>query len=163
MVRIPAGATNIDVRQHSYSGKPEDDNYLGELQSLFKSRNLLYCLVVVISTGCPLLGRMNNSFKGDVFLLRIDLLSTKHSALSRSFFFFFHAILDAKFGRFTDYKKYPLRVSLGLGRTLEPGLWVGAEALSWEPNRLLNSAKVSSSQLNTSLFSLCLGWGANVP
>ncbi|XP_072277315.1 A disintegrin and metalloproteinase with thrombospondin motifs 9 [Pyxicephalus adspersus] len=28
VVRIPAGATNIDVRQHSYSGKPEDDNYL---------------------------------------------------------------------------------------------------------------------------------------
>ncbi|KAM9813380.1 A disintegrin and metalloproteinase with thrombospondin motifs 9 [Neosynchiropus ocellatus] len=28
VVRIPNGATNIDVRQHSYSGKPEDDNYL---------------------------------------------------------------------------------------------------------------------------------------
>nr|XP_006004481.1 PREDICTED: A disintegrin and metalloproteinase with thrombospondin motifs 9 [Latimeria chalumnae] len=28
VVRIPAGATNIDVRQHSYSGRPEDDNYL---------------------------------------------------------------------------------------------------------------------------------------
>ncbi|XP_075430373.1 A disintegrin and metalloproteinase with thrombospondin motifs 9 isoform X1 [Ascaphus truei] len=28
VVRIPAGATNIDVRQHSYSEKPEDDNYL---------------------------------------------------------------------------------------------------------------------------------------
>ncbi|XP_041417723.1 A disintegrin and metalloproteinase with thrombospondin motifs 9 isoform X2 [Xenopus laevis] len=28
VVRIPAGATNLDVRQHSYSGKPEDDNYL---------------------------------------------------------------------------------------------------------------------------------------
>lgn len=48
VVRIPAGATNIDVRQHSYSGKPEDDNYLGELYSLFHSRNLLGCLVVVI-------------------------------------------------------------------------------------------------------------------
>lgn len=32
VVRIPSGATNIDVRQHSYSGKPEDDNYLGEAQ-----------------------------------------------------------------------------------------------------------------------------------
>lgn len=31
MVRIPAGATNIDVRQHSFSGKSEDDNYLGEM------------------------------------------------------------------------------------------------------------------------------------
>lgn len=31
VVRIPAGATNIDVRQHSYSGKPEDDNYLGKM------------------------------------------------------------------------------------------------------------------------------------
>lgn len=30
MVRIPAGATNIDIKQVSYSGKPEDDNYLGE-------------------------------------------------------------------------------------------------------------------------------------
>lgn len=30
VVRIPSGATNIDVRQHSYSEKPEDDNYLGE-------------------------------------------------------------------------------------------------------------------------------------
>ncbi|KAK7817569.1 hypothetical protein U0070_024479 [Myodes glareolus] len=28
VVRIPAGATSIDVRQHSFSGKPEDDNYL---------------------------------------------------------------------------------------------------------------------------------------
>ncbi|XP_053298458.1 A disintegrin and metalloproteinase with thrombospondin motifs 9 [Pleuronectes platessa] len=28
IVRIPSGATNIDVRQHSYSGKPDDDNYL---------------------------------------------------------------------------------------------------------------------------------------
>lgn len=32
VVRIPSGATNIDVRQHSYSGKPEDDNYLGKRQ-----------------------------------------------------------------------------------------------------------------------------------
>uniref|UniRef100_A0A8B9RM98 ADAM metallopeptidase with thrombospondin type 1 motif, 9 n=1 Tax=Astyanax mexicanus TaxID=7994 RepID=A0A8B9RM98_ASTMX len=30
VVRIPSGATNIDVRQHSFSGKPEDDNYLGD-------------------------------------------------------------------------------------------------------------------------------------
>lgn len=30
VVRIPSGATNIDVRQHSYSGKPDDDNYLGK-------------------------------------------------------------------------------------------------------------------------------------
>ncbi|XP_060513873.2 A disintegrin and metalloproteinase with thrombospondin motifs 20 isoform X1 [Panthera onca] len=28
VVKIPAGATNIDILQHSYSGKPEDDNYL---------------------------------------------------------------------------------------------------------------------------------------
>ncbi|KYO47658.1 A disintegrin and metalloproteinase with thrombospondin motifs 4 [Alligator mississippiensis] len=28
VVKIPKGATNIDIRQHSYSGKPEDDNYL---------------------------------------------------------------------------------------------------------------------------------------
>ncbi|XP_008824822.1 A disintegrin and metalloproteinase with thrombospondin motifs 20 isoform X2 [Nannospalax galili] len=28
VVKIPAGATNIEILQHSYSGKPEDDNYL---------------------------------------------------------------------------------------------------------------------------------------
>ncbi|XP_069484120.1 A disintegrin and metalloproteinase with thrombospondin motifs 20 [Ambystoma mexicanum] len=28
VVKIPVGATNIDIRQHSYSGKAEDDNYL---------------------------------------------------------------------------------------------------------------------------------------
>ncbi|KAL1790423.1 A disintegrin and metalloproteinase with thrombospondin motifs 9 isoform X1 [Sigmodon hispidus] len=28
VVRIPAGATSLDVRQHSFSGKSEDDNYL---------------------------------------------------------------------------------------------------------------------------------------
>nr|XP_004668589.2 A disintegrin and metalloproteinase with thrombospondin motifs 20 isoform X2 [Jaculus jaculus] len=28
IVKIPAGATNIEIVQHSYSGKPEDDNYL---------------------------------------------------------------------------------------------------------------------------------------
>lgn len=33
VVRIPAGATNIDIKQVSYSGKPEDDNYLGEYVS----------------------------------------------------------------------------------------------------------------------------------
>lgn len=30
VVRIPAGATNIDIKQVSYSGSPDDDNYLGE-------------------------------------------------------------------------------------------------------------------------------------
>lgn len=38
VVRIPSGATNIDVRQHSYSGKPEDDNYLGETPADLLSR-----------------------------------------------------------------------------------------------------------------------------
>uniref|UniRef100_A0AAR2IQC2 Peptidase M12B domain-containing protein n=1 Tax=Pygocentrus nattereri TaxID=42514 RepID=A0AAR2IQC2_PYGNA len=33
VVRIPSGATNIDVRQHSYSGKPQDDNYLAVANS----------------------------------------------------------------------------------------------------------------------------------
>ncbi|XP_041442325.1 A disintegrin and metalloproteinase with thrombospondin motifs 20 [Xenopus laevis] len=28
IVKIPIGATSIDIRQHSYSGYPEDDNYL---------------------------------------------------------------------------------------------------------------------------------------
>lgn len=34
VVRIPAGATNIDIKQVSYSGKPEDDNYLGKCAAL---------------------------------------------------------------------------------------------------------------------------------
>lgn len=41
VVRIPSGATNIDVRQHSYSGKPEDDNYLGKTQNILFKLN--YC------------------------------------------------------------------------------------------------------------------------
>ncbi|XP_067420282.1 A disintegrin and metalloproteinase with thrombospondin motifs 20 isoform X3 [Emydura macquarii macquarii] len=35
VVKIPMGATDIDIRQHSYSGKPEDDNYLEERSDLF--------------------------------------------------------------------------------------------------------------------------------
>ncbi|KAK0137249.1 A disintegrin and metalloproteinase with thrombospondin motifs 20 [Merluccius polli] len=38
VVRIPAGATNIDIKQVSYSGKPEDDNYLA---AVFGSRRAL--------------------------------------------------------------------------------------------------------------------------
>lgn len=38
VVRIPSGATNIDVRQHSYSGKPEDDNYLGKTFTILFKR-----------------------------------------------------------------------------------------------------------------------------
>ncbi|XP_047393482.1 A disintegrin and metalloproteinase with thrombospondin motifs 20-like isoform X2 [Sciurus carolinensis] len=30
VVKIPTGATNIEILQHSYSGKPEDDNHLGK-------------------------------------------------------------------------------------------------------------------------------------
>ncbi len=41
VVRIPSGATNIDVRQHSYSGKPEDDNYLGKTSNILLKR--IYC------------------------------------------------------------------------------------------------------------------------
>ena len=32
VVIIPAGATNIDVRQHSYRHLQDDENYLGEKQ-----------------------------------------------------------------------------------------------------------------------------------
>ncbi|CAG5957760.1 unnamed protein product [Menidia menidia] len=39
VVRIPAGATNIDIKQVSYSGKPEDDNYLALADS--QSNSLL--------------------------------------------------------------------------------------------------------------------------
>jgi len=31
VVAIPAGATNIDVRQHGYDNRKDDDNYLGAL------------------------------------------------------------------------------------------------------------------------------------
>uniref|UniRef100_A0A803VZ13 ADAM metallopeptidase with thrombospondin type 1 motif 9 n=1 Tax=Ficedula albicollis TaxID=59894 RepID=A0A803VZ13_FICAL len=91
VVRIPAGATNIDVRQHSYSGKPEDDNYLGELYSLFLSRNLLGCLVV--ETSSSPLGRLKNSFKGDVFLVRIFLCLPKFSLIFFLFLFPFTVAL----------------------------------------------------------------------
>ncbi|XP_062418980.1 A disintegrin and metalloproteinase with thrombospondin motifs 20-like [Pungitius pungitius] len=37
VVRIPAGATNIDIKQVSYSGKPEDDNYLALSDNLSNS------------------------------------------------------------------------------------------------------------------------------
>uniref|UniRef100_A0A3B3QP08 ADAM metallopeptidase with thrombospondin type 1 motif 20 n=1 Tax=Paramormyrops kingsleyae TaxID=1676925 RepID=A0A3B3QP08_9TELE len=40
IVRIPAGATNIDITQVSYSGKPEDDNYLGK-QNSYKGSNFI--------------------------------------------------------------------------------------------------------------------------
>lgn len=42
VVRIPAGATNIDIKQVSYSGKPEDDNYLGEC-ALHMSQSVPRC------------------------------------------------------------------------------------------------------------------------
>lgn len=51
MVRIPAGATNIDVRQHSFSGKSEDDNYLGK-----RARPLPLAGIPILwsqSTGAP--------------------------------------------------------------------------------------------------------------
>lgn len=47
-------------------------------------------------------------------------MSAKHSALSSSSVFVC-AILDAKFGRFTNYNKYSLTECLGLFRTVEPG------------------------------------------
>lgn len=43
VVRIPSGATNIDVRQHSYSGKPEDDNYLGKTSNLWIKETSFLC------------------------------------------------------------------------------------------------------------------------
>ena len=50
VVRIPAGATNIDVRQHSYSGKPEDDNYLGKTTFPLQLTQVT-CLLSVITLG----------------------------------------------------------------------------------------------------------------
>lgn len=51
VVKIPAGATNIEILQHSYSGRPEDDNYLGKL--------------VVSSSGCVVCGK----FLGGLWLM----------------------------------------------------------------------------------------------
>lgn len=54
MVRIPAGATNIDIKQVSYSGKPEDDNYLGEgtdLSASIKPRKLSFTVYVEGTEG----------------------------------------------------------------------------------------------------------------
>lgn len=50
VVRIPSGATNIDVRQHSYSGKPEDDNYLGKTSSTFCSTKSSFNFSISIDT-----------------------------------------------------------------------------------------------------------------
>jgi len=81
VVRIPAGATNIDVRQHSYSGKPEDDNYLGELQCTFQSWMQLFSGCVDRS-GCPLLTEVKNTPKGRCFLTEnISRISAKHGHL----------------------------------------------------------------------------------
>ncbi|MGH0146091.1 UNVERIFIED_CONTAM: hypothetical protein FKN15_035149 [Acipenser sinensis] len=52
VVRIPAGATSIDIRQHSYSGKPEDDNYLG------------YNVVVRIPAGATSIDIRQHSYSG---------------------------------------------------------------------------------------------------
>lgn len=46
VVRIPSGATNIDVRQHSYSGKSDDDNYLGRITA--RGQNL-WCMMQIAS------------------------------------------------------------------------------------------------------------------
>ncbi len=32
MVRIPSGATSIDIRQHAFHNHKEDNNYLGECE-----------------------------------------------------------------------------------------------------------------------------------
>lgn len=49
VVRIPSGATNIDVRQHSYSGKPDDDNYLGKTFILSEKGAIVSVLLVLLS------------------------------------------------------------------------------------------------------------------
>lgn len=73
VVRIPAGATNIDIKQVSYSGKPEDDNYLGECA-------VLCCAVRVtakmsfqatLHNLAVLLGTMNPRWKQSSLLRRI--------------------------------------------------------------------------------------------
>ncbi|XP_076123623.1 A disintegrin and metalloproteinase with thrombospondin motifs 9 [Alosa pseudoharengus] len=72
VVRIPSGATNIDVRQHSYSGKPEDDNYLavsdsrgeyllngGFVVSMFKREIKLGSAVLEYSGSDHIIERLN--------------------------------------------------------------------------------------------------------
>lgn len=48
VVRIPSGATNIDVRQHSYSGKPEDDNYLGKASDIVSIVSLYFTFTLML-------------------------------------------------------------------------------------------------------------------
>ena len=52
VVRIPSGATNIDVRQHSYSGKPEDDNYLGKKSKIFERKHIISLFGLVDTITC---------------------------------------------------------------------------------------------------------------
>lgn len=123
---------------------------------------LLYCLVVVCNTYWLLSARRSEEvieeeiFSYQEFISR----SVRYSALSFSFFLFMPSLMrslgDSQIIRNISSER------VRLGRTVRPGLWVGAEAQSWEPNRLLSSAGDSSSQVNTSLLLPCLGWRVNM-
>ncbi|XP_060095443.1 A disintegrin and metalloproteinase with thrombospondin motifs 9 isoform X1 [Heteronotia binoei] len=77
VVRIPAGATNIDVRQHSYSGKPEDDNYLAlsgtegyilngdYVVSMFKKEIKVGNAVIEYSGSDSYIERINSTYRID--------------------------------------------------------------------------------------------------
>uniref|UniRef100_A0A3B1JFD8 ADAM metallopeptidase with thrombospondin type 1 motif 20 n=1 Tax=Astyanax mexicanus TaxID=7994 RepID=A0A3B1JFD8_ASTMX len=51
VVRIPAGATNIDIKQVSYSGTPEDDNYLGRSHLIKQPITLCFNLMEISFKG----------------------------------------------------------------------------------------------------------------
>lgn len=103
--------------------------------------------------------RVKNSFKGDVFLLRISRMSTKCSGLSCFFFLCMLSLMESFGG--SHYKKYPIMASLELEGLLSLGVG-GSWGTKLGPNRLPSSAGASSSQLNTSLLSLCLGLRLNM-
>ncbi|XP_025025937.1 A disintegrin and metalloproteinase with thrombospondin motifs 9 isoform X3 [Python bivittatus] len=77
VIRIPAGATNIDVRQHSYSGKPEDDNYLAlssnegfilngdYVVSMFKKEIKIGNAVIEYSGSDTPIERINSTYRID--------------------------------------------------------------------------------------------------
>jgi len=70
VVAIPAGATNIDIRQHGHSNRKDDDNYLGELVSCepFTPRSALQ--------NDARQWLLNGAWQVSVFALTVDVRGT---------------------------------------------------------------------------------------
>lgn len=76
MVRIPAGATNIDIKQVSYSGKPEDDNYLGECAALLFYLRKMQLFFFFFIEGNNSKQRQTSSERCLIVLLRVPCCSS---------------------------------------------------------------------------------------